>query len=106
MYQYGGPNGNIPLDEWEKSFPFSQIHISYMREKVMTTGKDLLSINELNALISIHIWRNNCKPTNETYKLLKALPECNTSIIDTKSFMLLCVLHCNGSLMDKADTLF
>jgi len=77
-----------------------------MREKIMSTGKDKITINELNSLLSIHVWRNNCKPATETYQLLKALPECNTSIIDTKSFMLHCILQCNGTLMDKAETLF
>lgn len=95
-----------PLMKWEKSYPFCRIHITNIKDKIFSLGKDKFSIAELGALIETPVWKGAFEPDNKTYKLLSSLADCKPESLDINSVLCLCILWCGGDMSEKAEALF
>jgi hypothetical protein len=53
-----------PLMKWEKSYPFCRIHITNIKDKIFSLGKNNFSIAELSDLIDTPAWKGAFEPDN------------------------------------------
>ena len=99
-----------PIFRFEVSFPFACTHITYIRRKYHSLGKDELVPSDLAFLLKTPAWSGHFENGHRTHKMLISLPKCGENVesheLCLNSLICLSILWCQGHAVEKAKSLF